>query len=75
MSATQGEIKELIGRPRTKNMILFSYSGGGRGGEHGNEPCSLTTGSEGGTRASGDARRLRKIRSFPPSFTARRDFL
>ena len=34
--------------------------------------ASLTTGSEGGTRASGDARRPRKIRSSsPPSFVAR----
>ena len=34
--------------------------------------ASLTTGNEGGTRASGDARRLRKIRSSsPPSFAAR----
>lgn len=33
--------------------------------------ASVAAGSEGGTRASGDARRLRKIRSSPPSFAAR----
>lgn len=33
--------------------------------------ANVATGSEGGTRASGDARRLRKIRSSPPSFAAR----
>lgn len=69
----------LIGRPQAENMILFSYSGGGRVGLHRNETkrlthrgtvengglAILTTGSEGGARVSGYVGRLEEVHPIP----------
>lgn len=65
------EIKENRSvRGRQRIWFRFHIPGAGVATSMAMSLASLTTGSEGGTRASGDARRLRKIRSSPPSFAA-----